>query len=303
MVGRGRTARTARDPGARGRRLRVQPRQAARPTCVPRRDPAAATSSWARPAGAATAAPWRRRHRKPARVSSWVPPSAWADVLFTEVARARPPSASGASRSSTRSSSSSTAAPSPTGRPAPPLAVADRMLPHLPSKRRARLPEGQGAPDPDALEVVAIRAGAHPGMHIVGFDAPGESIELRVTARDRSAYVAGAILAADRLLADPDARRASPPSDLVREIIAAPTTRTPPRHPTARQETHHDHPSPTPGRLHRPRHALPPRRLARRGALLGFLERQIDAASTAWSRSARPARPPRPTTRTTGSSG
>jgi 4-hydroxy-tetrahydrodipicolinate reductase len=108
------------------------------------------------------------------------------------------------------------------------LAIADRLLPHLPAKRRARLPDGQGAPDPDTLEVVAIRAGASPGMHIVGFDAPGESIELRVTARDRSAYVAGALLAADRLLADPD----RPPgviafADLVREITAAhpePTT-------------------------------------------------------------------------------
>ncbi len=105
------------------------------------------------------------------------------------------------------------------------VAIAERMLPHLPAKRRARLAEGQGAPDPDALEVVAIRAGAHPGMHIVGFDAPGESIELRVTARDRSAYVAGALLAADHLLADPD----RPPgigafADLVRDITATPAT-------------------------------------------------------------------------------
>jgi 4-hydroxy-tetrahydrodipicolinate reductase len=84
------------------------------------------------------------------------------------------------------------------------LAIADAMLPHLRSKRQARLPEGQGAPDPETLEVVAIRAGASPGMHVVGFDAPGESIELRVTARDRTAYVAGALLAADTALADPD---------------------------------------------------------------------------------------------------
>lgn len=83
------------------------------------------------------------------------------------------------------------------------VAIADAMLPHLRSKRRARLPEGQGAPDPETLEVVALRAGASPGMHVVGFDAPGESIELRVTARDRSAYVAGALLAADTALADP----------------------------------------------------------------------------------------------------
>jgi len=79
-------------------------------------------------------------------------------------------------------------------------AIAARMLPHLAHKRRARLAEGQGAPDPETLEVVSLRAGASPGMHVVGFDAPGESIELRVTARDRSAYVAGALLAADTLL-------------------------------------------------------------------------------------------------------
>jgi 4-hydroxy-tetrahydrodipicolinate reductase len=79
------------------------------------------------------------------------------------------------------------------------LAVAQRLLPHLPSKREARLAEGAGAPDADVLEVVALRAGSHPGMHIVGFDGPGEALELRITARDRSAYVAGAILAADWL--------------------------------------------------------------------------------------------------------
>lgn len=80
------------------------------------------------------------------------------------------------------------------------LAIAGRLLPHLPSKREARLVEGTGAPDPDVLEVVALRAGSHPGMHIVGFDGPGEALELRITARDRSAYVAGAILAADWLM-------------------------------------------------------------------------------------------------------
>jgi hypothetical protein len=36
-------------------------------------------------------------------------------------------------------------------------------------------------------------------MHVVGFDSTGESIELRITARDRSAYVAGALLASDWL--------------------------------------------------------------------------------------------------------
>ncbi len=83
-------------------------------------------------------------------------------------------------------------------------AIADRLLPHLPRKSRARLAEGTNAPEPDTLEIVSLRAGASPGMHVVGFDAPGESIELRITARDRSAYVAGALLAADWLWATPD---------------------------------------------------------------------------------------------------
>lgn len=84
------------------------------------------------------------------------------------------------------------------------LAVAARLLPHLPSKREARLAEGPGAPDPDVLEVVALRAGSHPGMHTIGFDGPGESLEIRITARDRSAYVAGALLAADSLAGHPE---------------------------------------------------------------------------------------------------
>src|SRR6478752_855570 len=51
----------------------------------------------------------------------------------------------------------------------------------------------------DDLEVVSIRAGASPGMHLVGFDAVGETVELRLTARDRSAYATGILAAADWL--------------------------------------------------------------------------------------------------------
>ena len=53
--------------------------------------------------------------------------------------------------------------------------------------------------DADDLEVVSVRAGASPGMHLVGFDAAGETVELRLTARDRSAYAAGILAAADWL--------------------------------------------------------------------------------------------------------
>ena len=52
------------------------------------------------------------------------------------------------------------------------------------------------------LEVAGIRAGAAPGTHLVTFDGAGEAIELRLAARDRSAYADGALAAARWLLAE-----------------------------------------------------------------------------------------------------
>jgi len=64
--------------------------------------------------------------------------------------------------------------------------------------RRLAVGRQSHAPEHD-LEIVSIRAGASPGMHLVGFDAAGETVELRLTARDRSAYATGALAAADWL--------------------------------------------------------------------------------------------------------
>ena len=100
------------------------------------------------------------------------------------------------------------------------LAVANRLVPHLKGKREARLASGTGAPDPEVLEIVALRAGSHPGMHTVGFDGPGESLQVRVEARDRSAYVAGALLSADALMERPDRTGITAFTDLVRERTA-----------------------------------------------------------------------------------
>ena len=69
-------------------------------------------------------------------------------------------------------------------------------------------------------EVAVIRAGASPGMHLVGFDAPGETIELRLTARDRSAYAAGAIAAADWLTRTPRPPGIHPFDPVVDELLA-----------------------------------------------------------------------------------
>jgi 4-hydroxy-tetrahydrodipicolinate reductase len=100
------------------------------------------------------------------------------------------------------------------------LAVAERLVPHLPAKREARLAAGSGVPDPDVLEIVALRAGTHPGTHTVGFDGPGESLELRISARDRSAYVAGALLSADTLATEPDRAGITEFVTLVRQQVA-----------------------------------------------------------------------------------
>jgi 4-hydroxy-tetrahydrodipicolinate reductase len=79
-----------------------------------------------------------------------------------------------------------------------------------------------GQRDDDELEIAVVRAGASPGMHLVGFDAPGETIELRLTARDRSAYAAGAVAAVEWL-----ARTARTPGfhsfdAVVDELLAVP---------------------------------------------------------------------------------
>jgi 4-hydroxy-tetrahydrodipicolinate reductase len=83
-------------------------------------------------------------------------------------------------------------------------------------------PDGPGGDDDarPALEVVGIRAGTAPGTHLVTFDGPGESVELRLTARDRTAYADGA-LAAARWLAREDRGPGLHPFDAVVDGLLA----------------------------------------------------------------------------------
>jgi 4-hydroxy-tetrahydrodipicolinate reductase len=78
-----------------------------------------------------------------------------------------------------------------------------RILAAHPTKARLADPGREGPRQRDELEVAVVRAGAAPGMHLVGFDAPGETVELRLTARDRTAYAQGALAAARWLLREP----------------------------------------------------------------------------------------------------
>jgi 4-hydroxy-tetrahydrodipicolinate reductase len=71
-------------------------------------------------------------------------------------------------------------------------------------------------------EVAVIRAGASPGMHLVGFDAACETVELRLTARDRSAYASGALAAANWLTAGQRSPGIHPFDEVVDELLARP---------------------------------------------------------------------------------
>ena len=90
-----------------------------------------------------------------------------------------------------------------------------------PADRPAAERPGDTPRSPDELEVVAIRAGSSPGSHLVGFDAPGETVELRLTARDRSAYAAGALAAADWLVRAPRAPGLHSFDPVVDELLAS----------------------------------------------------------------------------------
>jgi 4-hydroxy-tetrahydrodipicolinate reductase len=86
---------------------------------------------------------------------------------------------------------------------------------------------GPDAPDDarPALEVVGVRAGTAPGTHLVTFDGPGESVELRLTARDRTAYADGALAAARWLVREDRGPGLHPFDAVVDDLLAAPPVR------------------------------------------------------------------------------
>jgi 4-hydroxy-tetrahydrodipicolinate reductase len=100
------------------------------------------------------------------------------------------------------------------------LDLSRRLIAAHPRKTRVAQPMAHGAPAPEELDVSVIRAGSAPGKHLVGFDAPGESLEMRLTARDRSAYAAGAITAAEWLLAESRSPGFHSFDDVVDSIVA-----------------------------------------------------------------------------------
>lgn len=75
------------------------------------------------------------------------------------------------------------------------LRLADILLENLTAKART-VTRLSGRLADDDVHVASVRGGAQPGKHVVGFDAPYETIEIVHLVRQRRAFAMGALLAA-----------------------------------------------------------------------------------------------------------
>ena len=70
----------------------------------------------------------------------------------------------------------------------------------------------------DELHISSTRSGNIPGTHIVGFDSSADTIELKHTARNRSGFALGALMAANWIK---DKKGFYDINDLMKELIEA----------------------------------------------------------------------------------
>lgn len=78
------------------------------------------------------------------------------------------------------------------------LVLAEDLLDQLPGKTRLLSGNPEGVVDPNALQVVSLRAGAEPGTHRVEVDGGFESVSIEHRVRDREVFAVGAVFAAER---------------------------------------------------------------------------------------------------------
>lgn len=92
-------------------------------------------------------------------------------------------------------------APSGTG-----LRLAQTLVERTPGKRRWGAAPAERPIDSELVPVAWIRAGEIPGTHRLGWDGPGEAIEIVHRARDRAVFAHGAVRAAEWLVRHPGPR-------------------------------------------------------------------------------------------------
>lgn len=88
-----------------------------------------------------------------------------------------------------------------------PSGTAKRLAEILVARTAGKIDYGvapaDGAIPADLVPVAWVRAGAIPGTHLLGWDGPGETVELVHRVRDRGVFAAGAVAAAEWLVAHP----------------------------------------------------------------------------------------------------
>lgn len=77
--------------------------------------------------------------------------------------------------------------------------IAEVLLKNISRKKQAQYDKLDRKINPDEIHFASIRAGSIPGTHIVGFDSESDTIELKHTARSRSGFALGAVMAAEWL--------------------------------------------------------------------------------------------------------
>ena len=75
--------------------------------------------------------------------------------------------------------------------------LSEIVLKHFPRKKRVVVDSLNRAIAPEEFHLVSLRAGHFPGTHSLAFDSEADTIELTHTARSRSGFAAGALLAAE----------------------------------------------------------------------------------------------------------
>ena len=85
------------------------------------------------------------------------------------------------------------------------LSTADRILRRLPRKTVIQSDRLDRAIRDEELHVASVRGGSIPGIHQILIDSAADTVELRHTARNRTGFARGAVLAAEWLARHPEA--------------------------------------------------------------------------------------------------
>jgi 4-hydroxy-tetrahydrodipicolinate reductase len=77
--------------------------------------------------------------------------------------------------------------------------IAEILVNNIERKKTVQYDKLDRKINPDELQFSSVRSGSIPGTHVVGFDSEADTIELKHTARNRSGFALGAVLAAEWL--------------------------------------------------------------------------------------------------------